>query len=75
MNGQRDRVVVDVRKVVRSGMTYLPYLADHKARLQYAVQRVLHRPFEVEFLALEGLLSSGDLAAMSERTMARASTR
>jgi FkbM family methyltransferase len=42
-------------------MTYLPSLAHPKARFQYAVQRVLHRPFEVEFLALEGLLSAGDL--------------
>ena len=52
---------MDVRKVVRSGIVHFPALADPKAQVQYAVQRLLHRPFEVEFLALNRLLSRGDL--------------
>jgi FkbM family methyltransferase len=52
---------VDVRKVVRSSLVHVPWLADHKTRLQYGVHRLLRRPFEVEFSALEGLLSPHDL--------------
>jgi FkbM family methyltransferase len=60
MDDQRGPLV-DVRKIVRSGMVHFPWLADRKSGIQYGVHRLLHRPFEVEFLALEGLLSPGDL--------------
>jgi FkbM family methyltransferase len=60
MDGRRG-AAIDIRKVVRSGVTHFPWLADPKSRLQYAFHRLLHRPFEIEFLALEGLLSAQDL--------------
>ena len=60
MHRQRSPSLV-VRKVIRSGLVHFPWLVDHKTRLQYGMHRLLHRPSEVEFLALEGLLSPGDL--------------
>jgi FkbM family methyltransferase len=52
---------VDVRKLVRTAVTFAPPLANAKAWVQYSAQRVLRKPFEVEFAALADLVEPGSL--------------
>jgi FkbM family methyltransferase len=49
-------MAAQIRSLVRTGLTRMPWLADVKSRAHYAALRVLRRPFEREFLALRPYL-------------------
>ncbi len=61
MESKREHAKVDLRKAVRTAVVHVPSMANLKAWLQYTAHRAMRKPFEVEFHALEGLLSAGDL--------------
>jgi FkbM family methyltransferase len=52
---------LDLRMLVRTALVYVPPLANAKAWAQYKAQRVMRKPFEVEFSALADLLEPGCL--------------
>jgi FkbM family methyltransferase len=46
-------VSLDTRGLLRTGLTYVPWLAEYKNRSFYWLLRLIQRPFEVEFHALQ----------------------
>jgi len=55
-----ESLTTNVQKLIRTGITMFPSMADRKADLQRAFRRALRRPFEEDFRALSELLHEGD---------------